>query len=76
MTGKSYYNHQTWQDGRNIVKYVSADNVKELQEAIKGYELFKQLIEQYADEIIRLTRAQIKKKRKMRETEKSSKLKN
>jgi hypothetical protein len=56
MTGRPHYNHQTWQDGRNVVRYVPAEEVSSLQEAIDCYNLFTRLAEQYADEIIRQTR--------------------
>jgi hypothetical protein len=56
MAGRSHYNHQTWQDGRNVVRYVRAEDVAALQKAIDGYNLFKKLTEEYADEIIRRTR--------------------
>jgi hypothetical protein len=56
MTGRPHYNHQTWQDGRNVVRYVPAEEVASLQEAIDGYNLYTKLVEQYADEIIRQTR--------------------
>lgn len=56
MVGRPHYNHQTWQDGRNVVRYVPARDAAFLQEAIDGYHRFKQLAEQYADEIIRRTR--------------------
>jgi hypothetical protein len=56
MAGRPHYNHQTWQDGRNVVRYVPARDAALLQEAIDGYHRFKQLAEQYADEIIRRTR--------------------
>ena len=56
MKGRPHYNHQTWQDGRNVVRYVRADDVLALQKAIDGYRLFVNLAEQYADEVIRQTR--------------------
>ena len=56
MTGRPHYNHQTWRDGRNVVRYVPADEVASLQEAIDGYNLFRKLAEEYAEEIIRRTR--------------------
>ena len=56
MAGRPHYNHQTWLDGRNVVRYVPADEVPELQKAIDGYNLFRSLAEQYADEIILATR--------------------
>jgi hypothetical protein len=58
MTGRTHYNHQTWQAGRNVVRYVAVDKVASLQEAIGGYALFVKLAEEYADEIIRRTRAE------------------
>jgi hypothetical protein len=58
MTGRSHYNHQTWHNGRNVVRYVPADRVASLQEAIDGYARFKKLAERYADEVIRRTRAE------------------
>lgn len=61
MTGRPHYNHQTWRNGRNEVRYVPADEVEALQEAIEGYQLFITLAEQYADEVIRSTRRERKK---------------
>ena len=57
MAGREHYNHQTWQGGRNVVRYVAVQRVASLQEAIDGYTLFVKLAEQYADQIIRCTRA-------------------
>ncbi len=67
MAGRPHYNHQTWQDGRNVVRYVPAEEVASLQKAIDGYNLFRRLAEEYADEIIRHTRrerAQNKKRKR------------
>jgi hypothetical protein len=58
MTGRTHYNHQTWQAGRNVVRYVPVAKLVFLQEAIEGYKLFRKLAEEYADEIIRRTRAE------------------
>ena len=58
MTGRGHYNHQTWQGGRNVVRYVPAHQAPALRVAIEGYKLFMKLAEQYADAIIRRTRAQ------------------
>jgi len=58
MTGREHYNHQTWVNGRNVVRYVPAQRIASLQEAIEGYRLFVELAEQYAGEIIRRTRTQ------------------
>lgn len=57
MGARPHYNHQTWQDGRNVVRYVPVEEVASLQQAIDGYNLFVKLAEEYADEIILYTRA-------------------
>jgi hypothetical protein len=67
MAGRPHYNHQTWQDGRNVVRYVPAEEVASLQKAIDGYNLFRRLAEEYADEVILRTReerAQNKKRKR------------
>ena len=51
-----YYNHQTWEQGRNCVRYVARHKVAALQEAIAGYQKFLQLSEAYAELIIAQTR--------------------
>jgi len=56
MTGRSHYNHQTWRNGRNEVRYVPKDEVERLRQDIAGYQLFTTLADQYADEVIRMTR--------------------
>ena len=53
-----FYNHQTWENGKNVCRYVPCDQVTALQEAIDGYQQFKQLSEKYAQQIIDKTRAQ------------------
>ena len=64
MAGRPHYNHQTWQDGRNVVRYVPAEEVASLQQAIDGYNRFRQLAEEYAGEIIRRTREEHAKNKK------------
>ena len=56
MKGREHFNHQTWQNGRNRVRYVPREELEDLQAAIAGYARFHELAQQYADEIIRLTR--------------------
>ncbi len=56
MSGRPHYNHQAWQDGRNCVRYVPADQLAPLQEAVDGYQLFMELARQYAEEIIQRSR--------------------
>jgi hypothetical protein len=57
MAGRPDWNHQTWRDGRNVSRYVRPEDVAALREAIEGYRRFRRLAEQYADVIIRRTRA-------------------
>ena len=63
MGKRPHYNHQTWCNGKNVVRYVPKADVDELNKDIAGYQLFIKLAEQYADEVIRITRRQRKKKK-------------
>jgi hypothetical protein len=51
-----YYNHQCYEDGKNVSRYVPGDQVKELQEGMEGYQRFQNLTEEYVDLIIKKTR--------------------
>jgi hypothetical protein len=51
-----YYNHQTWQSGRNVVQYVPADQIPSLQEALANYQRYLELTQAYAEQIIQRTR--------------------
>ncbi len=53
-----YYNHQTWENGRNVVRYVSREQVEALQAAIAGFQRYVKLTQTYADLIIAQTRQQ------------------
>jgi hypothetical protein len=70
MAGRPYYNHQTWQNGRNVVRYVSKSEVAELKKDLDGYRRFAKLAELYADEVIHATRKE-KARRKRRAKAKS-----
>lgn len=48
---------QAWENGKNVSRYVPADQVRAVQEAIGGYHLFESLTEQYAQLKIEETRA-------------------
>lgn len=58
LAGRPQYNHQTWQNGRNVSRYLRAEEMAAVREAIEGYRRFRRLVEQYADLVIRRTRAQ------------------
>ncbi len=64
MGGRPHYNHQTWRGGRNEVRYVPKDELSELKKDIAGYQLFIKLAEQYADEVIRISRREREKKKR------------
>lgn len=61
MGDRPHYNHQSWQDGRNRVRYVPAEEMDFLQEAIDGYHQFLKFAERYADEVIKQTRREREK---------------
>lgn len=61
MKGRKHFNHQTWHEGRNVVRYVPAKEVEILQSDINGYDQFMDLVQQYAEEIIRITRREREK---------------
>lgn len=56
MGGRPHYNHQTWEKGKNVVRYVPVRETGFLEEAIDGYRAFLELAEHYADEVIQQTR--------------------
>jgi hypothetical protein len=62
-SGKIYYNHQTWENGQNVVKYVSEQKVAALKLAIEGYQQFIKLFERYADLVIKKTRKELPSKK-------------
>lgn len=53
-----YYNHQTWENGQNVCRYVPRDQVPALQAAIAGYDQFQRLIERYVQLLVQKTRAE------------------
>lgn len=54
-----YYSLNSWENGKNCCRYLSQDKVPEVQQAIAGYQQYQQLTEQYAQQIIEQTRAQL-----------------
>jgi hypothetical protein len=65
-----YYNHQTWEQGKNVSRYVPRDQLPVLREAIEGYERFQALSQQYVELMVEKTRAEraLKKKARPRQT--------
>ena len=53
-----YYNHQCYENGRNVSRYVPVEQVPALEEAIEGYRRFQQLVKQYVQLQVQKTRAE------------------
>lgn len=56
MRDGAHYNHQTWEKGRNVVRYVPRERIAHLQKAISGYQKYTNLTKAYADALIQRTR--------------------
>ena len=56
MRGGRYHNLQSWEDGRNRVRYVPAAKLEAVREAVEGYKQFMDLARQYAELVVRDTR--------------------
>jgi hypothetical protein len=54
-----FYNHQCRENGKNVTRYVPREQVEAVQAAIDGYADFQNLIEQYVDQVVAETRAEI-----------------
>jgi len=54
-----YYSLNSWENGKNCCRYLPQDKVPAVQQAIEGYHKYQQLTEQYAQQIIEQTRAQL-----------------
>lgn len=69
-----YYNHQTWENGKNVSRYVPRDQVEAVQKAIDGYHRYQDLSDQYVQLMIQKTRAEIgSAKKKIRPSSSSPK---
>lgn len=53
-----YFKLQSWKDGKNFTRHVRSEQLPELQAALDGHTLFRQLCDQYAELIVQRTRAQ------------------
>jgi hypothetical protein len=53
-----YYNHQCYEAGRNVSRYVPAEQVPELQAALAEHQRFQQLVEHYVELLVQQTRAE------------------
>lgn len=55
-----YYNHQCYEDGRNVSRYVPREQVEALKEALEGRRRFDELVAQYLEVMIERTRTERK----------------
>ena len=53
-----YYNHQCYENGKNVSRYVPGDQVEHFKESIEGYQRFQTLVEEYVHLMIERTRAE------------------
>jgi hypothetical protein len=51
-----YYNHQCYEHGRNVSRYVPPEQVSELKAAIAGYHQVQELMAQYVQLMVERTR--------------------
>ena len=51
-----YYNHQCYEQGRNVSRYVPAAEVAGVKEAIQGYHRFQALAQEYVQLMVEKTR--------------------
>ena len=53
-----YYNHQCYEEGKNVSRYVPSAQVSQIKQAIDGYHRFQELVEQYAHLMVEKTRVE------------------
>lgn len=51
-----YYNHQCYENGRNVSRYVPAEQVPDLKAALEGYRQVQSLMAQYVQLMVEKTR--------------------
>jgi hypothetical protein len=56
MRGGRYYNLQSWEQGRNVVRYVPASQSLSVKKDVEQYKRFMELAKRYADMVIQETR--------------------
>ena len=56
MQGGRCYNLQSWENGKNVVRYVPATEAQQVAKAVEGYKRFMNLAKTYADLVVNDTR--------------------
>jgi hypothetical protein len=54
-----YYKLQRWEHGQNVTRYIPAEQVPLLEQALAGHAQFQVLVEHYAQAVIARTREQL-----------------
>ncbi len=54
-----YYNLNSWENDKNCCRYVPQDKVGAVQQAIQGYHKYQQLTQEYAQQVVEKTRAEL-----------------
>src|SRR6266496_2501027 len=54
-----YFNLNSWENDQNCCRYVPQDKVPAVRQAIEGYHQYQQLTQQYAQQVIEKTRAEL-----------------
>ena len=62
--GSPFHKLQSWCDGKNQTRYVPAEEVPVIQEALAGHERFQRLAEEFVDLTVAATRRQREADRK------------
>jgi len=66
-----FYKLQAREHGKNRTRYVPRDQVKAVQEAVAGYQLYQSLTGEYAQQVIQRTRESISGRSKKKRTHRS-----
>jgi hypothetical protein len=54
-----HYNLNSWENGKNHCRYIPREKVQQVQQALEGFHRYEQLTEQYAQQVVEKTRAQM-----------------
>jgi hypothetical protein len=54
-----YYKLQSWEQGKNVTRYIRSEQVPLVEAALAGHAQFQDLVEQYAQRVIAQTREQL-----------------
>jgi hypothetical protein len=54
-----HYKLQAWENGKNVSRHISRDQADAVRDALKGYEKFQNLTQEYAQDVIDQTRAEL-----------------